>query len=129
MLSDNIADMLTRIRNAQSVGKASVIMPSSKMKAAIAQVLKDEGYINGFEVTGENKKELTVFLKYYQGKPVIEIIRRISRPGLRVYKGVEDLPKVRGGLGISVISTSKGLMTEKQAAEQGLGGEVVCEVF
>lgn len=129
MLSDNIADMLTRIRNAQSVGKASVIMPSSKMKAAIAQVLKDEGYINGFEVAGENKKELTVFLKYYQGKPVIEIIRRISRPGLRVYKGVEDLPKVRGGLGISVISTSKGLMTEKQAAEQGLGGEVVCEVF
>lgn len=129
MLSDPIADMLTRIRNAQAVGKATVMMRSSKLKKAIASVLKEEGYIVNFECTEEVKSQMTIFLKYYQGKAVIEEIKRISRPGLRIYKQANDIPRVKGGLGISVISTSKGVMTGKSAKAEGLGGEVLCEVY
>jgi small subunit ribosomal protein S8 len=128
-MSDPIADMLTRIRNGQAVGKVTVSMPSSKKKAAIAQLLKDEGYVTDFAVSQEQGKGvLNVELKYFQGEPVIEMIKRISRPGLRIYKGSKDLPKVRGGLGIAIISTSKGLMTDRAARTAGHGGEVVAYV-
>ncbi len=129
MMSDPIADMLTRIRNAQMVGKATVSMRASKAKAAIASVLKEEGYITNFEKEDGPKAQLTITLKYYQGRPVIEEINRVSRPGLRIYKPKNELPKVKGGLGIAVISTSKGVMTAHNAQAQGLGGEVVCEVY
>lgn len=127
-LQDPIADMLTRIRNGQMAEKISVTMPSSKMKKAIAKVLQDEGYITGFSINESVKPELTVDLKYHEGKPVISKIQRISRPGLRTYKQVSDLPKVLGGLGIAIISTAKGLMSDKLARAAKLGGEVICFV-
>ncbi len=128
-MSDPIADMLTRIRNGQSADKVSVLMPFSKFKASIAQVLKDEGYIKDFSVEGEGvKKNLSIELKYYMGKPVIDKVKKISRPGLRIYKSAEELPRVIGGLGIAIISTSKGVMTDKTARENGQGGEVICTV-
>ena len=128
-MSDPIADMLTRIRNGQAADKASVQMPASKKKLAIAQVLKDEGYIidfNAIEVDG--KPALEVQLKYFQGAPVIDFIKRVSRPGLRIYKSRDELPKVRGGLGIAIVSTSKGVMTDREARKQGHGGEVIAYV-
>jgi small subunit ribosomal protein S8 len=128
-MSDPIADMLTRIRNGQQVGKVAVSMPSSKQKVAIAQLLQDEGYVSGFSVADEQGKNvLSVELKYFQGNPVIEEIQRVSRPGLRIYKGNKELPKVRGGLGIAIISTSKGLMTDRAARVAGHGGEVLAYV-
>ncbi|OQW94680.1 MAG: 30S ribosomal protein S8 [Beggiatoa sp. IS2] len=127
-MTDPIADMLTRIRNGQSARKQRVEMPSSKIKLAIAQVLKDEGYVEGFSVTEEVKPTLTVVLKYYQGKPVISELKRISCPGLRIYKSKTTLPKVLGGLGITIISTSKGLMTDRAARVAGYGGEIMCMV-
>jgi len=128
-MSDPIADMLTRIRNGQSAGKASVLMPASKQKAAIAQVLKDEGYITDFSAAELNgKSALEITLKYFRGEPVIDFVKRVSRPGLRIYKSREQLPKVRGGLGIAIISTSQGVMTDREARKQGHGGEVVAFV-
>ncbi len=129
-MSDPIADLLTRIRNAQMAKLPTVGIPSSKMKIAIAKVLQDEGYITGYQVEENGgKPNLTIELKYFQGKAVIEEIKRASRPGLRSYKGKSDLPKVRAGLGISIMSTNKGLMTETQARAAGIGGEVLCTVF
>lgn len=128
-MSDPISDMLTRIRNAQMAEKISVRMPSSKLKVAIAKVLQDEGYVEGFHVSsGEGKSTLEIGLKYYAGRPVIERIQRVSRPGLRQYKGCEDIPKVMNGLGIAIVSTSKGLMTDRKARANGIGGEVLCIV-
>ena len=128
-MSDPIADMLTRIRNAQRVDKTEVVVPSSKVKVAIAQVLKDEGYIEGFAVQpNEGKPELRIGLKYYAGRPVIERLERVSRPGLRVYKGRDDIPQVMNGLGVAIVSTSKGVMTDRKARSQGVGGEVICFV-
>lgn len=128
-MSDPISDMLTRIRNAQMAEKATVQMPSSKLKVAIAKVLQDEGYVDGFSVTsGDAKPVLEIGLKYYAGRPVIEKIQRVSRPGLRTYKGCDDLPKVMNGLGIAIVSTSKGLMTDHKARANGIGGEVLCIV-
>ncbi|MCZ6798285.1 MAG: 30S ribosomal protein S8 [Gammaproteobacteria bacterium] len=127
-LQDPISDMLTRVRNAQKAHKLSVTMPSSSQKVNIATVLKDEGYVGNFKVSDGVKKELTIELKYYQGKPVIESIKRVSRPGLRIFKSKDDLPSINGGLGIAIISTSGGLMTEKQARAAGHGGEVICSV-
>jgi small subunit ribosomal protein S8 len=127
-MSDPIADMLTRIRNAQAMEKAVVAMPSSKVKVAIAQVLKDEGYIDGFAVRGEAKPQLEVQLKYYAGRPVIEKIERISKPGLRIYRGTNDLPRVMNGLGVAIVSTPKGVMTDRKARANGVGGEVLCIV-
>jgi small subunit ribosomal protein S8 len=128
-MSDPIADMLTRIRNAQLVEKASVTMPASKLKVAIAQVLKDEGYIDGFAVKGEaTKAELEIALKYYAGRPVIERIERVSRPGLRVYKGRNSIPQVMNGLGVAIVTTPKGVMTDRKARQTGVGGEVLCYV-
>ena len=128
-MTDPIADLLTRIRNGLSATKTEVTMPLSKVKVSIAQVLKDEGYIGGF-TSGDidGKPALTITLKYYQGKPVIDLIKRISRPGLRVYKGKDELPKVLNGLGIAIISTSAGLMTDRAARKAGVGGEVLCAV-
>lgn len=128
-MSDPIADMLTRIRNAQSVEKAIVTMPSSKLKVAIAQVLKDEGYIDGFVVRAEgSKSELEISLKYYAGRPVIERIERVSRPGLRIYKGRDAIPQVMNGLGVAIVTTPKGVMTDRKARQSGVGGEVLCYV-
>jgi small subunit ribosomal protein S8 len=129
-MSDPISDMLTRIRNAQLAEKTTVTMPSSKLKVAIAELLKDEGYVDGFNVVaGEGgKATLEIGLKYYSGRPVIEKIQRISRPGLRIYKGSEDIPKVMNGLGIAIVSTSRGLMTDRKARANGIGGEVLCVV-
>ena len=128
-MSDPIADMLTRIRNAQMAEKVSVAMPSSSLKVAIAKVLKDEGYIDDFRVGGETAKpQLEIALKYYAGRPVIEKIERISSPGLRIYRGKEDLPKVMNGLGVAIVSTSKGVMTDRKARASGIGGEVLCFV-
>jgi small subunit ribosomal protein S8 len=128
-MSDPIADMLTRIRNAQAVEKASVAMPSSKVKVAIAKVLKDEGYIEDFAIRGEaSKPELELQLKYYAGRPVIEHIERVSKPGLRIYKGAEELPRVMNGLGVAIVSTSRGVMTDRRARANGVGGEVLCVV-
>jgi len=128
-MTDPIADMLTRIRNAQAVGKTVVSMPSSKLKISIAQVLKDEGYIDGFTTRdNEGKEELEVGLKYYAGEPVIEKIERVSRPGLRIYKGRDELPSVMNGLGVAIVSTSKGVMTDRKARATGVGGEVLCIV-
>jgi len=128
MMTDPISDMLTRVRNALGAGKTSVTMPHSKQKLAIAQVLKDEGYIVDFSKEEGAKPSLTLELKYFQGHPVIEKIKRISRPGLRIYKGKDELPTVMGGLGIAIISTSQGLMTDRAARKAGFGGEVVCTV-
>jgi small subunit ribosomal protein S8 len=127
-MSDPIADMLTRIRNAQSVEKTAVTMPSSKLKVAIAQVLKDEGYIDGFAIKGEAKAELEIALKYYAGRPVIERIERVSRPGLRVYKGRHTIPQVQNGLGVAIVTTPQGVMTDRKARASGIGGEVLCYV-
>jgi small subunit ribosomal protein S8 len=127
-MSDPIADMLTRIRNAQSVDKTAVTMPSSKLKVAIAQVLKDEGYIEGFAIKGEQKAELEIALKYYAGRPVIERIERVSRPGLRIYKGRHNIPQVMNGLGVAIVTTPKGVMTDRKARAAGVGGEVLCYV-
>jgi small subunit ribosomal protein S8 len=127
-MSDPIADMLTRIRNAQSVDKTAVTMPSSKLKVAIAQVLKDEGYIDGFAIKGDGKAELEIALKYYAGRPVIERIERVSRPGLRIYRGRHDLPQVMNGLGVAIVTTPKGVMTDRKARAAGIGGEVLCYV-
>ena len=128
-MSDPIADMLTRIRNGQAVEKSTVKMPSSKVKMAIAQVLKDEGYIDGFSVQSEGgKSELEITLKYYAGRPVIERIERVSRPGLRVYKGRDAIPQVMNGLGVAIVTTPKGVMTDRKARQTGVGGEVLCYV-
>jgi len=127
-LQDPISDMLTRVRNAQKANKLNVSMPSSSQKVNIAKVLKDEGYIGNYKTSDGTKKELTIELKYYQGKPVIESIKRISKPGLRIFKSKDDMPSINGGLGIAIISTSGGLMTEKQARAAGHGGEVICSV-
>lgn len=128
-MSDPIADMLTRIRNAQQVEKASVSMPSSKLKVAIATVLKDEGYIENFQVDANNGKPLLeITLKYYAGRPVIERIDRVSRPGLRIYKGTGAIPQVMNGLGVAIVSTSRGVMTDRRARANGVGGEVLCYV-
>ena len=128
-MSDPIADMLTRIRNAQAVDKTVVKMPSSKLKIAIAQVLKDEGYIDGYAVHDETgKAELEIALKYYAGKPVIERIERVSRPGLRIYKGRDAIPQVMNGLGVAIVTTPKGVMTDRKARQTGVGGEVLCYV-
>jgi small subunit ribosomal protein S8 len=128
MMTDPIADMLTRIRNAQSAGKADVTMPSSKAKLAIAGVMKEEGYITDFSVSSDAKPNMTVTLKYYQGSPVIDEMKRVSRPGLRIYKNKDELPKVLNGLGIAIISTSAGVMTDKKARTEGRGGEVICTI-
>ena len=136
-MHDPIADMLTRIRNAQLVGHAEVIMPASRLKGAIAQVLKQEGYIEDFAIRGKAgadgkdggaKQELAIALKYYAGRPVIERLERVSKPGLRVYKGRNDIPRVMNGLGVAILSTSRGVMTDRKARADGLGGEVLCIV-
>jgi small subunit ribosomal protein S8 len=127
-LSDPIADLLTRIRNGQAARKQAVVMPASKTKLAIAQLLKAEGYIVDYSISEDIKPVLTIVLKYYQGKAAIAKIARVSRPGLRIYKSKEKLPKIMGGLGIAIISTSKGLMTDRQARTEGYGGEVMCVV-
>lgn len=128
-MQDPLADMLTRIRNAHQRNKVAVSMPSSKLKISVAKVLEDEGYIQGFQVSKEAKPELTLDLKYFEGKPVIEEIARASRPGLRYYAGANELPKIRGGLGIAIVSTSQGVMTDRAARTAGVGGEVLCTVF
>lgn len=129
-LSDPIADMLTRIRNAQKVALPGVTMPSSTQKEAIAKVLQDEGYIAGFQVTdaGNNKRQLSIELKYFEGRPVIDEIRRVSRSGLRIYRGKDSLPKIQGGLGIAIVSTPAGVMSDREARAGGHGGEVLCIV-
>jgi len=128
-MTDPISDMLTRIRNGQKARKVSVSMPASTVKSAIVGVLKEEGYITGFETSGEGaEKTLTVELKYFEGTPVIENVKRISKPGLRIYRGKDDLPTVMGGLGIVIVSTSAGVMSDRQARQQGIGGEVLCVV-
>jgi len=129
-MTDPIADMLTRIRNAQMVGKTVANMPSSKLKVSIAEVLKNEGYIVGYRTEGEGAaKQLCVELKYYRGKPVIEHVQRVSRPGLRIYKTKDQLPSIIGGLGVAIVSTSKGLMSDRDARAQGIGGEIICSVY
>ncbi len=128
-MSDPIADMLTRIRNAQMVNKTHVVMPSSKVKSSIATVLRDEGYIEDFAVNDvDGKKVLDIELKYYAGRPVIEKIQRISKPGLRIYKGSQEIPKVMNGLGVTILSTSQGVMTDRKAQAAGIGGELLCLV-
>ena len=128
-MTDPISDMLTRIRNGQKARKVSVSMPASKAKEAVARVLKDEGYIADYTVAGDGAtKELSVELKYFEGAPVIERIQRASRPGLRIYRRKEDLPKVLGGLGVAIVSTSAGVMSDREAREKGIGGEVICIV-
>jgi len=128
MMTDPIADMLTRVRNAQAASKVSVTMPSSKLKLAIAKVLLDEGYISDFSVDDSAKPQLTISLKYFQGKGVIDELKRVSRPGLRIYKNKDELPKILNGLGIAIVSTSAGVMTDKTAREMGRGGEILCTV-
>jgi len=128
-MSDPIADMLTRIRNAQAAKKADVSMPSSKLKKEIANLLKSEGFVSDVETSSkDNKSELKLSLKYFEGKAVIEELKRVSRPGLRIYKSAEELPKIKNGLGVAVISTSKGLMSDRSARKAGVGGEVICYV-
>jgi small subunit ribosomal protein S8 len=125
MMTDPIADMFTRIRNGQSAAKVAVTMPSSKVKVAIANLLKEEGYISDFNVTADVKPQLDVTLKYFEGKEVIEVIKRVSRPGLRIYKSCDELPKVLAGMGVAIISTSKGMMTDRAARNAGIGGEII----
>jgi small subunit ribosomal protein S8 len=135
-MSDPIADMLVRIRNAQMVGHTEVVMPASKLKSAIAQVLKDEGYIEDFAIRPRGadkgadaaKKELAIGLKYYAGRPVIERLERVSKPGLRVYRGRDDIPRIMNGLGVAILSTSRGVMTDRKARADGVGGEILCIV-
>ncbi|WP_048306663.1 30S ribosomal protein S8 [Halomonas sp. PR-M31] len=128
-MQDTLADMFTRIRNAQMATKEAVSMPSSKLKVEVARVLKQEGYINDFAVAEGVKPELSVTLKYFEGKPVIEHIQRVSKPSLRIYKGKGELPKVADGLGVAIVSTSQGVMTDRAARHAGVGGEVICTVF
>lgn len=129
-MQDPLADMLTRVRNAQAAGKANVTMPASNLKLAVAKVLQDEGYVASAVVEeNEGKKSLSIGLKYFEGRPVIAEIDRVSRPGLRAYHGKDDLPKVRNGLGIAIVSTSQGVMTDRAARKAGVGGEVLCTVF
>ena len=127
-MQDPIADMLTRIRNGQAANKVAISMPSSQLKVAIASVLAEEGYVESFKVVEGSKPDLEITLKYFQNKPVVESIQRVSRPGLRIYKRKDELPKVMGGLGIAVVSTSKGVMTDRAARQAGLGGEIICYV-
>jgi small subunit ribosomal protein S8 len=128
-MSDPIADMLVRIRNAQMVGHTEVAMPASKLKSAIAQVLKDEGYIEDFALRDDGgKKQLRIGLKYYAGRPVIERLERVSKPGLRVYRGRDDIPRIMNGLGVAILSTSRGVMTDRKARADGVGGEILCIV-
>jgi small subunit ribosomal protein S8 len=128
-MSDPIADMLTRLRNAHAVGKVAVVMPSSKLKVAIAKVLKDEGYVEDYAVVVDGAKaSLNITLKYYAGRPVIERIERVSKPGLRVYRGSDDIPRVMNGLGVAIVSTPRGVMTDRAARAAGVGGEVICYV-
>lgn len=128
-MTDPIADMLTRVRNGQKARKVSVSMPSSSAKVAVAKVLKDEGYVTDYSIEADGAKNvLTIELKYFEGKAVIEQVRRVSRPGLRIYRGKDELPKVLGGLGVAIVSTSAGVMSDKQAREKGIGGEVLCIV-
>lgn len=128
-MQDPVSDMLTRIRNAQGRSKTAVTMPASQLKVAIAQVLQGEGYIQGYAVDEQVKPSLTIELKYFDGRPVIEEIQRVSRPGLRIYRERDALPKVRGGLGVAIVSTNKGVMTDRAARAAGVGGEVLCTVF
>lgn len=128
-MQDPVADMIVRIKNAQQAAKVIVAMPTSNMKVSIAEVLKNEGFIKGYSVAGDIKAELTIELKYFNGKAVIEQIKRVSRPGLRVYKNADELPKVSDGLGIAIVSTSKGLMTDRAARAANVGGEIICTVF
>lgn len=128
-MQDTLADMLTRIRNAQQATKATVEIPSSKVKVEVARVLKEEGYIADYSVEGDVKPQLNVTLKYFEGKPVIEHLQRVSKPSLRIYKGKAELPKVADGLGVAIVSTSKGVMTDRAARQAGVGGEVICTVF
>ncbi|WP_107853012.1 30S ribosomal protein S8 [Oceanimonas marisflavi] len=127
-MQDPIADMLTRIRNGQAANKVAVSMPSSKVKVAIAKVLKEEGYITDYAVSGDTKAELEVTLKYFQGTPVVELLQRVSRPGLRIYKKRDELPKVMAGMGVAIVSTSQGVMTDRAARKAGMGGEIICYV-
>ena len=128
-MQDPISDMLTRIRNGQAAGKVRVVMPVSKQKLAIAELLKREGYIRDFEVEeASSRRQLAVVLKYHEGQPVIDSLQRVSRPGLRVYKGKDEIPQVLDGLGIAVVSTSRGLMTDREARAAGVGGEILCTV-
>lgn len=127
-MSDTVADLITRIRNAQRAKKESVLVPFSKMKSSICKVLAEEGYITSVGVEGDSKKTLNIILKYYEGRPVIEDIKRISKPGLRIFKPTKDIPLVKNGLGICIISTSKGIMTDKKAREENCGGEIICYV-
>jgi small subunit ribosomal protein S8 len=128
-MSDPIADMLVRIRNAQLVGHTEVVMPASKLKSAIAQVLKDEGYIEDYALRDDGvKKQLRIGLKYYAGRPVIERLERVSKPGLRVYRGRDDIPRIMNGLGVAILSTSRGVMTDRKARADGVGGEILCIV-
>lgn len=128
-MTDPIADMLTRVRNGQRAGRAEVSMPAAKIKSSIAQVLKDEGYIDDYQTADEDgKPTLTIKLRYHQGEPVIAELKRVSRPGLRIYRGKDDLPQVMGGLGVAIISTSRGVMSDRQARAEGQGGEVLCRV-
>ena len=129
MMTDPIADMLTRVRNAQSAAKVDVTMPSSKLKNSIAKVLLDEGYIAGFSSDGAAKPTLTITLKYHDGRPVIDEIKRVSRPGLRIYKNKNELPKILNGLGVAIVSTSAGVMTDREARATGRGGEILCTVY
>ncbi|MCY4473464.1 MAG: 30S ribosomal protein S8 [Kistimonas sp.] len=128
-MQDTLADMLTRIRNAQKSGHATVGMPASKIKSEVARVLREEGFILDYSVEGDIKRWMTVSLKYFEGRPAIETLKRVSRPGLRAYKGADSLPKVNSGLGIAIVTTSKGVMTDRAARAQGVGGEVLCTVF
>lgn len=128
-MQDPISDLLTRMRNAQMAGHSEVQVPNSSIKRSVLKVLEDEGYINGWSATDELKSQLNIELRYHNGVPVMEEIKRVSRPGLRIYKECNDLPQVRGGLGIAVVSTNKGVMTDKKARAQGVGGEVICTVF
>lgn len=127
-MQDTLADMFTRIRNAQMARKTKVEIPSSKAKEAIAKVLKEEGYIDGFAVSGDKKPVLTVELRYFEGKPVIEKIARVSRPGLRIYKSADEIPKVKGGLGVMIVSTNQGIVSDRVARQANVGGELICEV-
>ena len=128
-MQDPLSDLLTRIRNAQQARHATVSAPSSKLKAAVCDVLRDEGYIDGFRVDGGVKPTVTVTLRYHEGDPVIEELKRVSRPGLRIYKATSALPKVRNGLGVAIVSTNRGVMTDRAARQAGVGGEVLCTVF
>jgi len=129
MMTDPIADILTRVRNAQAASKVDVTMPSSKLKNAIAKVLQDEGFISEFSTDSEAKPSLTITLKYYEGRPVIDELKRVSRPGLRIYKNKDELPKILNGLGIAIVSTSAGVMSDREARASGRGGEILCTVY